>query len=189
MIGLGRSTLVAVGMMLAMLTLTPRASANAGAEAAVRGYFEDMASRGLVTIADHMHPAEMVRFRDLFSPVFEMVTEDDDVFPELFGNRPKDEVVAMDAASFMRTLFGSLQAKIGSGLTFAQPEILGTVMEDETAHVLARVHVGMAEVGISQMQVISLRQDQGVWKMLLTGDITGMGEAIRNQIARQREAR
>lgn len=185
-----RNKVLTAAWAIALLALAANALARTdpGPEAAVRSYFDDVASRGLISITDHMHPAEIIRFRDLFSPVFEMTTDDDDVFVELFASRPREDVIAMSAESFMRALFGSLQDKIGPGLTFAQPDILGTVMEGDIAHVLTRVYVGMEEVGISQMQVVSLRQHDGVWKMMLTGEITGMGEAIRNQITRQRQA-
>jgi hypothetical protein len=61
---------------------------------------------------------------------------------------------------------------------FGEVEILGTVRENETVHVVARTGTSVKGVTIKAMEVISVKRAGAEWKLALSGDLEGMAAAL-----------
>ncbi len=64
----------------------------------------------------------------------------------------------------------------------ATMDVLGHVMEGDTAHVVSRVTVSYQSIEVSKMEVSSFRRANGQWRGLLTGDLSALAKAIRDAV-------
>lgn len=176
-------------LLALIVTTTSAARSEDAAEAAASAYLAALAESGLPAIVDHTHPDEIIKFRQWMSPIFDLPDASNNDFLELFGESDIKTVQEMPPIDFMRTFFKSVNEKMRGSVSFGPGEVLGTVMEDDIAHVVVRVHLNSGPLSISQMQIMSFRKDRGAWKALLGAEISGMAEAIRNQIQAKAGAR
>jgi hypothetical protein len=66
----------------------------------------------------------------------------------------------------------------------AKSTMLGAVAEGATLHFVGRTEVTMDGMKISKLEVLSMQQEDGVWRVLLSGDLSGMVAALETQARR-----
>ena len=66
-------------------------------------------------------------------------------------------------------------------------EIIGTVKEGDITYVLTRSTAGNADVKLTQVEVISMIPDGDSWKLLLSGKMEGIAQALKAQLQKRRE--
>jgi hypothetical protein len=69
---------------------------------------------------------------------------------------------------------GAAEAMAGSSF-----DVVGHVMEGDTAHVVYRLKMSVMGTQVTQTSVYSLLRDGGEWRGLLTGDIQNMVSGLR----------
>ena len=175
---------------LAALILCSTANAAPSTpQAAVQAYFADLQSNGLSAGADHMHPAELARFKSMLLPLFTQNAGEQptDLRVAIFGsNATNASVTAMPPREFMRSFLGLVAKQPAmASLQIQSPELVGAVPEGDIVHVISRTRVGNGEMSVTQMEVISLKQDGEAWRLMLSGSIEGMAQALRQRPARK----
>lgn len=149
---------------------TPEEVVAASLDAFYKGDFERysdfMHSEALETVrVSIMDP--MLQFLALYSHD-ELVL----ALTELFGVSSLEEYNQLSN----RDVFAKLVSLLGRELLeyYSDPRstVLGHVMEeDHTAHVVYRLHIKLFGEEISGVDVVTLRQDEGRWRMLLTAEV------------------
>ncbi len=66
----------------------------------------------------------------------------------------------------------------------AKSTMLGAVAEGATLHFVGRTEISMEGMKISKLEVLSMQKENGAWRVLLSGDLSGMVAALEAQ-ARQ----
>jgi hypothetical protein len=61
---------------------------------------------------------------------------------------------------------------------------LGAVAEGQTLHFVSRTEIAVEGVKMSKMEVLSMQKENGVWRVLLSGDLNGMVAALEAQSRR-----
>ena len=168
-----------------LAALHAQATPQQAAEAAMRAMRDD----GLPALAAHMHPLELARFKAMLLPL--LAPQGADAAPEpvarmmrerFFGPRTSAEAVAaMAPEEFMRRFLGvSDQQMREMGMRVEQFEVIGLVPEGEDMHAVVRSRIGAANgLRSTSMEVVGLRRDGADWKLLLSGEIEGMAQAMR----------
>lgn len=154
-------------------------------EQIVTSYFEKLKTGGINTVAELMHPNELRKFRDMLTPIVEggLASEEQETLFQKFADpknptkmRPLDDSQFMNA--FMEWMV-SLQPGVTAALKDATVEALGHVREDDIQHVVVRMKMKTRGIEIEKMTVLSVSEYQGVPKLMLTGEIKGMAEALK----------
>lgn len=173
-------------LLLALLCLLPvPAHASEEAEEAARQVWSDISERGIAAMADHLHPASGELLKDVFLPIAEMAYEHGEgaeFSRQLLGEeRSLEEVQALGGVEFFRAFLSAIEGMMGSlgQFRFDELEVLGSIAEGEVQHVLARMRVGVGEFSVRQVEVLSMRQWEGSWRMQLTAEIEGMALMMR----------
>lgn len=126
-----------------------------------------------------MHSEALKTFRESFlDPVFELLElhnpdEVEVALREFFGMSSLEEYRKLSNrevfAKMLSTLFVPILKEFYSDY---HATALGHVMEgDHTAHVVVRMNLVMFGAEVSTVEVVSVRRDEGRWRMLLTADI------------------
>lgn len=170
-------------LLAASLVLTPAMAAPVAPESIARAYFTALNERGMASIAEFMHPDELLRFKEMLLPLYEAEAEQGggDLRKQTFGDKATlDDVKTASPAAFMRRFMTPMteQMKAG-GVIFDRIDIIGTVREGEVAHVVARIHIGVGDAAMSQLDVISLKPMEGSWGLMLTAQMEGLARALR----------
>lgn len=137
-------------------------------------------------VMKYMHPEALQSFKDMIFPMMKSLAEKDTTVagsPEaaMFGLQfdENNKLIEPSPADFMSNMMTSLvQAvpEVADALTKGQFEVVGELPEgDSLMHVVSRVTVTMGGITVKNMQVTSLKKDEGKWKMMLTGEMEGMG--------------
>lgn len=159
------------------------AAAPVAPEAIARAYFSTLKERGLASVAEFMHPDELLRFKTMMLPFFQAEAEagKHDLLAGLFGAKATlADVENASPSAFMRKFLAPMAQQMSeAGAGFDRVEIVGSVREGELAHVVARIHVGVGEMAVTQMDVISLKPMEGSWGLMLTGQMEGLARALR----------
>jgi hypothetical protein len=153
-------------------------------EDAARGYFLALKEHGASEVADHMHPAELVRFKEMLLPIYQ--AEFDSGRSELrdatFGKESTlADVKKSDPKLFMSNFMKAIGAWTGVQPTFDAVEVLGIVPEDQLMHVVTRVKVGSAPITITKMEVVTLKSYEGRWMLMLSGQFEGVAQALSSR--------
>jgi hypothetical protein len=170
-------TLVVTGLPL--LVETP--------EQVVTAYFEKMKSGGLNTVAVLMHPDELQKFRLMLTPIIEgglASPQGKQAFQKFADANDPSKLRPLNDSEFMN-LFMEWVQNINPGMTAALKdatvEALGHVREKDMKHVVVRMKLKSEGIEIEKMSVISVKDHQGVPKMLLTGEMKGIAEALKRR--------
>jgi hypothetical protein len=166
-------TLVLLGTGAAQAASTP--------EQTVKDYMTAFQQRGMTSVAEFIHPAELERFKSMLMPVFENSPEADrqqglDMF---FGKGTTLETLkAMPPAKFMSS-FMEVVGKQLEGMKFSSFDVLGSVREGELVHVVTRVGVDAKGIQMTKLQVTSTKPFGKEWKLILTGELEGIANAMK----------
>ncbi len=99
----------------------------------------------------------------------------------LFGNRDVETIRALPDTEFFAGFMGAMFSQtpaIGEVLEGAEMKVIGRIMEGETAHVVTRLEMSVDDIDVSKIEVMSFERDDGSWRALLTGEVSGIAAAI-----------
>ncbi|MGB0373217.1 MAG: hypothetical protein ACPGN3_17950 [Opitutales bacterium] len=147
-------------------------------------YFDLLVTQDWNKIGALYDPAALSDFKDMMSFLGEI--PDDAAGPVLgqfFGPGTTSEDVAgmSDVAFFTGFMRGVMvQAAAVGQLNFENIDILGTLEEGENLnHVVIRTRVGIGEMSLEAMEVITFSNASGEWKIVLQGKIKGMAKQMK----------
>jgi len=175
--------LIAVLVTLPLTGPTFARDGTAGPEEVVRDYFHSLRDHGFAGVVEFMHPDEMSRFKAMLVPLIEADAQsgERDLLDSILGPKASlADVKSMSPKDFMRACMSMIDAQLDqTRLSFDKVDVLGSVKEDDILHVVSRLRFGVDDIVVTQMEVISLRQYKGDWKLLLTGEMEGLAQALR----------
>ena len=181
-----RWIIVLVALVLGA-TSTSAQSAS-GPEPAARHYFGLMQKADWDGAAAAMHPDALQEFKSLFES-FAAHENGVEVISQFFGVKTAAEFKALPPAEVYARLMRSLVSmsdEMRQAMTSVKAEIIGSVAEGpDVAHVVYRMNMGVADVSIAKVQVLSFRRSGDRWLGLLTGDIRGLAQQLSRMGARR----
>lgn len=156
-------------------------------------YFNAFKTGDLDVMSKIMHEEELEKLKREMMPVVERGINSvksgigqDEVAKRLFSE--DDDVEAIRAESspmffirFMEWVY-ELNPNMKNAMSGATVQPIGHVMEGETAHVVYRVSIEMAGTKFNQVTVMSARKSGDEWKLMLTGEIEGMGKLLQRNM-------
>lgn len=150
-------------------------------------YLAAIKQRGMTAVPDFIHPEELQRFKDMIMPLFREggSPNREDLIHGFFGKSATPESVeAMPPGEFMRGFMGIADAQMKKlNVTIGKTEIIGSVTEGTTVHLVTRATAGTDDLKLTQLEVASLRPSGDTWRLLLSGRLEGMAQALRAQSA------
>lgn len=156
-------------------------------EQVVTSYFDKMKAGGINTTATLMHPDELRKFREMLTPVIEggLASERDRASFQRFADPTNSaKMRVLDDVQFMNLFMEwveSVRPGFSTVLKDAKVEALGHVQENDLKHVVVRMKMKSQGIEVEKMSVFSVKDFQGVPKLILTGEIKGMAEALNRQ--------
>lgn len=156
-----------------------------------RQYFQLLKGQRWSEIARLYDGSALADFRDMLSFLQELPDENASQALETFFGQgaSRASVAALSDQEFFAGFFRGVMgqaARLGQ-LDFKRVDILGSVPEGTTVcHVVGRIHVGVGEITMESMEVISFRNNGDTWGILLQGKIKGMAQQIRKALAEKR---
>ncbi|WP_242107002.1 hypothetical protein [Luteimonas aquatica] len=122
------------------------------------------------------------RFRGMLQPVVDAASASGQPGANaLFDGADPASLKQAGDAEFFAAFMGGMMARLSSmGGGISASQILGSVPEGEDLrHVVTRTSATAMGIGITKMEVVSLRRRGGAWKVLLNGEIEGMAKAMQ----------
>lgn len=154
-------------------------------EEVARAYFTALRDRGAPIVVEFIHDGEMAKFKDIFLTLMENEAAKGkrELLYGLFGEQAAlTEVKALSPREFMSIFMQKASGMIAKmGFTFEKLEVLGSVPEGEMAHVVARIEVGLWPTAIKRMEVLSMKRDGAVWKLMLPKEFDGLLLMIKSE--------
>lgn len=153
-------------------------------EETIQEYVSYMGNLDYEGMAEAMHPEALQEFSEF---LVDLVTMDSSgMFLALFLGLDADEVAEKQPvelfALFMGNVMG-LEPEVEESLKNATIDPIGHVMEgDDVAHVVYRMNMPMEGATINKITVASMKRYEKSWRMLLTGDVDELMQALRGQL-------
>lgn len=151
---------------------------------AAKTYYQTLKSKDYPAAAKQFDPAALKSFREMLA-FFDALPEDEaaEVLSAFFGEGSTKESVKKlsDTDFFAKFLKGVMeQAEEAGGVEFGDFQVLGEVPEGEDViHVVTRNKVGVGELKIESMEVMSFKKTADGWKALLNGELTGVAAQLK----------
>ena len=168
-------------LLLAFGALPGRVAAQDTPEQVVTRYYQTFRSGDYAANAALMHPGALEELKTMLVGMSALpgATENPE-FREMFGVGTIEELRALPAQTlFERVLRNQLEGEMRAVLASSRVNVLGHVMEgDSTAHVVYRMHMEFGGQTMDQVQVVPLERVDGQWRVLLTGSLAGMMNAM-----------
>jgi len=156
-------------------------------EEVVSRYFEQLASEGIGQVGSLMHPDELRKFRDMMVPIVDQALKTPDqaaLFAAFADSSNGQEVRRFTDEGFMNTFMewvAMMQPGFTDILKNATIETLGHVEEGDVQHVVVRMTMNVEGLEIEKMSVLSVKDFNGQPRMLLTGEMKGIADALQQQ--------
>lgn len=176
-----------IALLLLCNVLPAVARAQQTPEAVVRACSEAINARGLTAMPEFIHPDELQRFKAMFQPLLTDDTSggDETLLRVFFGNDASLESVAgLSPASVMARVMKVAESQLGGArMQVEEQRFPGAVHEGALIHLVTRNTVRVGATRSIRMEVASLKPHGDSWRMLLSGDVEAMGNAIRAGVA------
>ncbi|HVR97497.1 MAG TPA: hypothetical protein VMW27_12840 [Thermoanaerobaculia bacterium] len=175
--------------VLAQTAEPAKPASAASPETVVQSYLDLMKKGQYNEMAAAMHPEALEKFRSMLLSVAEEMpgaTEPGGMLSLFKGVSSAEALKKLSPVEFFASFFAGmseLNPVMKELLASIQSKALGSVKEGDTVHVVCRTTAGFSGASMDKMEVVSVKQHQGQWKVLLSGDIQNMAQAIRNSIA------
>jgi hypothetical protein len=178
-----KTMLRALPVLLAgLLMAAPGLAAQDTPEQVVQRYFDTFRTADYAGNVALMHPEALASMKETMAGLAALPgAAEDPGFNATFGVSSLAEFNQLaPAALFERILRSQLEdPEMREILSSAQTTVLGHVLEgDSVAHVVYRMRMNIGEMSMDQVQVTPLKRADGQWKVLLTGSLAGMMNAI-----------
>jgi hypothetical protein len=159
------------------------------AESVVQIYLEALKAGDFQKSAELMHPEALEKFRSLLIPLAEASAgeEGEDNLLSLFkGVSDVAALKKLSPAAFFTAFFNGLTEMspgLKDALASGNMTVIGSVPEGDTLHVVCRTSVKVEELSIAKMEVMSLKRHEGNWRVLLSGEMEGLAQALSKSVA------
>lgn len=168
-----------------LLSTSFRAVAAETPEQVCEQYLAAVKQQGMIAVPDFIHPEELQRFKDMLMPLFREggSPNREDLIHGFFGRSATPESVeAMLPEEFMRGFMSIADAQMKNlNVTIGKTEIVGSITEGTTVHLVTRATAGTDDLKLTQLEVASLKPSGDTWRLLLSGRLEGMAQAFRAQ--------
>lgn len=146
-------------------------------------YFREAQKGGLVATLGITHSDAMTALKKLLAPIFEAehAKGQQRLTQAILGTGATYDTYKNTAPSKLMKSYLFLVDGV-TKIQYTNAEVLGKVMEGEVCHVLARVRVSTSLGSTTRMQVVSLKQESGEWRVLLTSELTAVAEGLRASV-------
>lgn len=155
----------------------------AGADAAFEKLFDTMRKNDWAACSRMMHPDALAEFHRFFASLAE-ADESGEMARDFLGvQKPQDVITLTPSDMFERVMRGvsAMDPVMSEILSTSTATILGTVPEGDVVHVVYRVRMGTEGARVSKIAVAPFKPRGDEWRALLTGEMEGMIQALRNQ--------
>ncbi len=140
------------------------------------------------TYASWMHPEALERFESILRPAFDVMIQVDSA-----GNAPEEfkfydstikteEFLSMQPQEFFAFSMGEITKAVpglGDAMKGSMMEVIGEIAEGDTlVHVVVRTSAEAMGVGMTEVSVLTTRQSEGQYRLMLSGQIEGLATAI-----------
>ncbi|AXK71258.1 hypothetical protein DWG18_02440 [Lysobacter sp. TY2-98] len=173
-------------LALVLFGAAPTVSAAESPEEVERGYVEAVRTKGMTAVPEFIHPDELARFQSMLLPVLSGETPAaKNLRAAFFGpSASAQSVQTMSPVEFMRALMGFAEGQMKAmNVKVGDSQILGSVKEGEVVHLVTRNTAGAGSLQVTQLEVVSLKPYQNTWRLLLSGKLEGMAQALKAQAA------
>ena len=154
-------------------------------EDVARQYFDLLAAKKYAEVVALYDDAEMARFKGMFHEIIVFAEGSGPEMIEglapLLGARSAEELKEKDPKVFFAGFLTNVMGQLGE-VKFDKLEVLGHVPEGDMVHVITRTSVGVQELKMTQMEVMSMRKQDGVWKIMLSGEFEGIAQTLKGQL-------
>jgi hypothetical protein len=180
-------TSLAPAALAAQETAAPRPAGALDAstpEAATVSLVDRIRTADYEGMADLMHPEALAELRELFLPILE-AEEMADFRTEVFGTPSVEQATALSGSEIYRTIISfalGADPATASAMQSVEADVVGHIMEGDTAHVVYRMNMNVEGFEMSQTAVASYRQHEARWLGLLTADLRGMVAGLRQAL-------
>jgi len=164
---------------------------EANPEPLVHAYFDAFKEGDMEKVAAIMHSDELSKFKDMMLPIIKKGinatdedSEQEDVMAvKLFTQDASIETISEEGpreffARFMNWIM-ILNPAMKDSLTGAKIKTVGHIPEDDLTHVVYRISFDVMGSSMSQMSVMSMKKQEGEWKLMLTGEIEGLSQMMQ----------
>jgi len=186
-----RIFLSAALLLLSLLALPATAAPGATPKQVYLDYADAVRQSGLAEIPKFIHPDELTRFRTMILPLFATEPGSEGVLSatHFFGpDATPDSVNALAPDQFMGQFLNQVGTEIGlDRMNFGEAEVLGEVREGEVIHLVTRTTVGIGELSITQMEVVSMKPHGDSFALLLSGQIDGIAKMLSAKFRQTQE--
>ena len=155
-------------------------------ESVVVAYFEAFQNNRLNDLAGYMHPEALNRFRNMLMPVIEQGMKNKNEVKKILslfdGVKSIQELKALSPQGFFTSFFKGMSAIIPDMHNIyasTKFQIIGHVNEGEIVHVVYRGSISMNGASMTQLDVVSLKQQGSDWRLLLTGEMENMVNLLK----------
>ncbi|HXG11466.1 MAG TPA: hypothetical protein VNK04_17055 [Gemmataceae bacterium] len=142
----------------------------------------------LEDFAKAMHPDALKRFKALLLSIVDAAAKDGQekqILVLFSGVRTADDLKKLDETQFFVAFYRGvtrLRPEMKQLLGGAEVQTLGYVMEGkDTAHVVYRMTVSAEGAKVTKLDVLSLQKTGTGWGMLLSGDIEGIANLLKQK--------
>ena len=158
-------------------------------EAVAGAMYSRMQAGDMVGAAELFDPAALKDLRGMLAPVIESLPKEESSAPAirvLIGDASPETLKSASDAEFFAAILGGVIGR--SGAELKSQEIIGSVPEGpELRHVVTRNTASAMGMTFTKMEVVSLHRVDGAWKVMLSGEMKGLAEAVRRRAGGSRE--
>ncbi len=158
-------------------------------ESVVQEYVAAMKAGQYPRTAELMHPEALEKFRTMMLPLVEASagTEAEQGLLVFFrGVKNAEALKKLSPAEFFAAFFAGLaetSPAMKQALASASTTVIGSVPEGDVVHVVSRTSVTAEGIGINKMEVVSLKRVGESWRVLLSGEIEGIAQALKKALS------
>ena len=152
----------------------------------VEQYHRDYLGNGWVALSKYLHPEELARAQQAFLAGIPDNDTSRRSLAELYGS---DVTLAKlreaTPEQFVHPILVAMQASLErANLKVTDLQILGTVEEGELRHVVYRWRSETPQLKMSQVEVRTLRQYRGAWRLLLPMNLQTSLSSVQQGVRR-----
>lgn len=179
--------------IISVVAMTSHAGATP--EEMIQQYFEAFKLGDMQHLASIMHDGELEKFKKTMLPVIESgvtstnegVQSQRDVFllKQITG-RDAIETIREESprdffVRFMKAVL-KMNPTMTTTLSGATIQTLGFITENDMAHVVYRMSLDVMGAKMTQMNLMSVKQQGDEWRLMLTGEVEGMSKLLEMRI-------
>ena len=155
-------------------------------EALVTAYIAAMHRGDWDAMTGFMHPDALRDFKAMFTPLLKL--GGDSGVEAMFDVPDAAAFVAASPADLFRAFIRNIAGtpELFAVMANSELDVIGSVPEQGTdvTHVVHRMTVSIEGMTVTKMEVTPVRQDQGRWRAMLSGDLEGMATVLKQTMQR-----